>query len=282
MRSLKTLIYLCSYLLITSLSLIAHNAHANNNNFSKDSDNNPNKVKVYTYHDKPPYFMHSNKNNQPVGTSEAGIFLDFVNYLNTQQNNNWYELHFMPRLRLENLLNDGELDGIIIGVNPLWFKDKEQKKFLWTSAIMNDRDIFLVNDESSINFNKPEEFIGLTFVLARGSYYKGITELAKQEKIKMSVTNSAQQNLDMLSHHRADVTIMSELTANYFFNNQYPRDQFRILTTPHDIFERMILIPSSQKHLHQELSTIVKTAASDKAWQDKLEQWHVNELVTTE
>ena len=98
----------------------------------------------------------------------------------------------------------------------------------------------------------------------------------------MSVTNNAQQNLDMLSHHRADVTIMSELTANYFFNKEYPREKFRILSTPHDTFERMILIPRSQKHLHQELSIIVEKAALDKTWQDTLEKWHVTELVTTE
>jgi polar amino acid transport system substrate-binding protein len=226
--------------------------------------------------------MYGKRDEYSTGISNAGIYHDFVEYLNIQQNNHKYELHFMPRLRLENLLNDGELDGIIIGVNPLWFKDKEQKKFLWTSSIMNDRDIFLVNSESNINFSKTEEFIGLTFVLARGSYYKGITELAKQKKIKMSVTNNAQQNLDMLSHHRADVTIMSELTANYFFNKEYPREKFRILSTPHDTFERMILIPRSQQHLHQELSTIGKKSAIDKLWQDKLEKWHVNKLANTE
>ncbi|HCM05281.1 MAG TPA: hypothetical protein DIC30_04655 [Oceanospirillales bacterium] len=272
MRSIKTLTYLFSYLLVTSLSLIAHNAHTNNSN----------KVKVYTYHEKPPYFMHAKKGNQPYGVSETGIYHDFVEYLNTQQQNHKYELHFMPRLRLEKLLNNKELDGIIIGVNPLWFKDKEQKKFLWTSSIMNDRDIFLVNSESNINFSKTEEFIGFTFVLARGSYYKGITELAKQEKIKMSVTSNAQQNLDMLSHHRADVTIMSELTANYFFNKEYPREKFRILSTPHDTFERMILIPRSQQHLHEELRILVKKSASDNAWQDTLEQWHVKELNISE
>lgn len=262
-------------LVICALGLIAHHGYANTHSNAYVS----NKVQVYTYHEKPPYFIHENKITQ---STQHGIYQDFVNYLNAEQSNIRYELRFMPRLRLESQLTKEKLDGIIIGVNPLWFKDKEQTKYLWTNAIMKDKDMFLVNSESNINFSKTEEFIGLTFVLARGSYYKGITELAKQKKIKMSVTNNAQQNLDMLSHHRADVTIMSELTANYFFNKEYPREKFRILSTPHDTFERMILIPRSQKHLHQELSIIVEKAALDKTWQDTLEKWHVTELVTTE
>lgn len=44
----------------------------------------------------------------------------------------------------------------------------------------------------------------------------------------------------------------------------------------------MILIPRSQQHLHEELRILVKKSASDNAWQDTLEQWHVKELNISE
>lgn len=231
-------------------------------------------VKVYTYHEKPPYFIHS---VDKTDSKQSGIYYDFIDYLNSQQRNLSFELHFLPRVRLESQLNADKLDGIIIGVNPLWFADKNRSKYLWTTAIMNDQDVFLVNSDSNITSSHTEDFIGLTLALARGSYYKGISELIEQGEIQLAATNSAQQNLEMLSYNRADATIMSQLTVNYFLNKTYSKKDFRVLATPHDKFERMILIPKNKAVIYPELSKIVQRAQFDNLWQGQLEKWRIKE-----
>lgn len=233
-------------------------------------------VKVYTYHDKPPYFIHLKNDTE---SNHSGIYYDFINYLNTQQSKVIFKLKFMPRIRLENELKQNQLDGIVIGVNPLWFSDKNREKYLWSHPIMIDQDIFIVNKNSRILSPEVEELIGLKIALTRGSYYKGISELIKKRAIDLAATNTAQQNLEMLAYKRADITIMSQLTAKYFFNNLYPKKQFRVLDQPHDTFERMLLIPNNQSHLYKELNQITMTALSDKRWTKQLNKWKTNEKI---
>ncbi len=233
-------------------------------------------IKVYTYHDKPPYVIFGQESN----TIQAGIYLELVNHLNANSSANndglRYELSFLPRVRLESQLKTQQLDGIVIGVNPLWFGDSTKQKYLWSNTFMDDKDIFLVNSDSTIEFQQASDLKGLTIALGRGTYYKGISELIKQGKIKAASTNSSQQNLDMLAYQRADITIMSELTANYFFNNGYPRSSFKILAKPHDTFQRSLLIPKSQSHLLVFINRALNKLNLNSDWLVEYDDWLVS------
>jgi polar amino acid transport system substrate-binding protein len=236
---------------------------------------NAEQVKVYTYHEKPPYFMPATENSS---SNYQGIYADFVDYLNAKQSEYVFELSFLPRIRLENLLTKNSLDGIVIGVNPRWFADTKREKYLWTNAIMKDKNVFLVNEKNSYtNYIKNEQFIGSKMALARGGYHKGITELINQGKIKVSLTNTDIQNLEMLVYNRVDVTIMSPLTVGYILKNNDFKKNFRILAEPHEQYERMILIPKNQAAIFPTLSKIVQQSESDKLWKDKFKIWSDDE-----
>lgn len=232
---------------------------------------NAEKVSVYTYHKKPPYFIPNTENSN---LHQEGIYVDFVNYLNSQQNKYVFELYFLPRIRLENLLNLSSLDGIVIGVNPNWFLDTKREKYLWTRPIMNDQNIFLVNEKRRYkNYINNEQFIGSKIALTRGSYHKGISELVKQGKVEVFFTNSDRQNLEMLVYNRVDFTIMTPLTVNHFSKYNDFKKNFHILATPHYEYERMILIPKNKADLFTSVNKIVQQAESDKLWQDKFKIW---------
>jgi polar amino acid transport system substrate-binding protein len=201
-------------------------------------------INVYTYHDKPPYLLQDLNEN-----IQSGIYLKLVSLLNELNPGQRFRLSYLPRIRLESLLKAGKLNGIVIGVNPIWFGDKKKTKYVWSEAFMDDKDIFLVNHESDLDYRDPSDLIGYTIALERGTYYKGITELIKLDQIKLAATNNSQQNLDMLSYHRADITIMSQLTADYFFSHGYAKNKFKVLKKEHDQFQRSILIPKSLSHL---------------------------------
>jgi len=226
-------------------------------------------IKVYTYHDKPPYVI----NEANTHNIQSGIYLELVSYLNRFDKVNQYSLSYMPRVRLESLLKEERLKGIVIGVNPLWFGDKQRKKYLWSEAFMDDKDIFLVNSNSSLDYKQTDDLVGLTIALERGTYYKGVTELIKQEKMTLAATNSSQQNLNMVAHHRADITIMSQLTANYFFNHGYQRSLFKIFPQAHDHFQRFILIPKSMKQLSQPINHALKSLNKTSDWLVQFDDW---------
>ena len=156
------------------------------------------RVNIFTYDKRPPYVIEDDNSRN---IQQQGIYIDFVNYLNAQQNDFDFELHFLPRVRLDGLLKSNNLDGIVIGVNPTWFSDTKREKYLWTSAIMNDKNVLLVNDKLKYNsYIKNEQFIGNRIAITRGTYHKGMSELIEQGKIDVFLTNNEMQSLAMMSH----------------------------------------------------------------------------------
>ena len=226
-------------------------------------------IKVYTYHDKPPYIIY----DTDITDIQAGIYHELVDTLNKNNDVQKYELIYMPRVRLELLLQKGKLQGVIIGVNPLWFGDKDKQRYLWSKPFMEDKDIFLMNAENQLNFKGITSLTGLTIAIERGTYYKGVTELINESKLELSPTNSSRQNLDMLAHQRADVTIMSQLTANYFFNQDYQRSSFKIIPQPHDIFQRSILIPKSMARVIAPINKTISKLNKKNDWLIQFDNW---------
>ncbi len=228
---------------------------------------------LYTYHNKPPYFFGA----IPAGrenTATIGLYRAFVAYLNRQLQDIEVELKFSPRIRLEGSLTDGKLNGAIIGVNPLWFKDKERTRYLWSDAFMQDKDIVVVRAGKAFPYKHPRDLEGKSLALPRGLYFWGVTERIKQGKILVFETNSEVQNLGMVEFGRADATIISILSAEYLFKQRVSQGLLEVLTTPHDEFERMILFPISQKRQFSIINKHIKKALTDKAWLKELAKYH--------
>ena len=83
----------------------------------------------------PPYVINLQK--------ETGLYFDFVKLLNQMNSRYSFNLIFIPRKRLDYRLAQNKLDGIVIGVNPKWFKDANQTHYSWSASIMQDKDVFV-------------------------------------------------------------------------------------------------------------------------------------------
>lgn len=227
-------------------------------------------INIYTYHNKPPYyFIHNDGKSKVV----KGIYQDFIHYVNTQQNEVQLKLTFVPRVRLENALKERRLDGGIIGVNPLWFGDKAMSTYQWSSPIMQDRDVLIVLEGETFDYSHPKNLEGRTLALLRGLYYWGVTERVKQGKITALMTDAGIQNLSLVSHGRADATILSQLTAEYYFTQQGSAERFEILATPHDEFERRLLFPRSLFPQFKQLKKHINNALNSPVWVKQLSKW---------
>ena len=227
---------------------------------------------LYTYHNKPPYFFGS----IPAGREKyatIGIYRAFAAYLNKRLQEIEVEVEFSPRIRLEGHLTDGQLNGAIIGVNPLWFKDKERSRYLWSSPFMKDEDVIVVHAGDAFPYTHPRDLEGKSLVLPRGLYFWGVTERIKQGKILVFETNSEAQNLAMVEFGRADATIISVLSAQYFFKQRISHGLLEVLKTPHDQFERMILFPISQRRQFEIINKHIKNALQDDVWLKELEKY---------
>jgi len=73
-------------------------------------------VDVFVYHLKPPFIVSN--------TNKLGLYFDFSAYLNSKTDKYHFETVFVPRKRIEIMLDSDKFEGILLGVNPVWFKDK--------------------------------------------------------------------------------------------------------------------------------------------------------------
>ena len=223
-------------------------------------------ITFYTYHQKPPYYFQQREQG-------PGIYQSLVNYLNSRQTEVQVTLEFRPRKRLELDLNSGRLKGAVVGVSPIWFKDKSETRYLWSAPFMQDRDVIVVRKGQEFPYAHPRDLEGRTLTMPRGHYYWGVTERIKEEKIKVFYTDSDIQDLSMVAYNRADATIISLPTARYLGKKEFEKDWFSILETPHDQYTRRILFPKYYKYEFKKLNSLLRNIQDDPEWLNELKKW---------
>ncbi len=220
-------------------------------------------VTLYAYHLKVPYMHH-------LGHQE-GLYFDLAELLTLRIPGLRFRVQYLPRRRLEADLVAGRLNGLVVGVHPSWFKDKERTHYLWSPPLMRDADVVVSRHDKPISYSGPESLVGLRVALPRGYYYFGVDELVREGRIHREDSESEETALIMLSLGRADATITTRRTL-YALLAQRPglRGKFHVAAQPHDEYERFILIPPGQAHLHKPVSEAVLQLARDPAWQNRL------------
>jgi len=223
-------------------------------------------VPSYAYRLIPPYIIDIEL--------EIGLYYDFSRYLS--QKSDTYQFHtlFVPRKRIEIYLNRNQMEGMLIGVNPIWFNDAAQKKYLWSSPIFQDQDDLISLANNKLEFNGPQSLYGKKLGGVLGFYYFGIDEAVKSGQITRDNTNSESSILSMILHQRIDAGIVSKSTFDYLVNENSWQGQFHISKQPHDKYSRHILVPHKYEELHKHIEAIARDISSDPIWQEMLRQHH--------
>jgi len=225
-------------------------------------------ITVYTYHLMPPFVISPQ--------DKTGLYYDFCQLLNERNHRYQFEVQYIPRKRLNIRLNNDQLQGMVIGVNPLWFKDKQEQKYLWTTAILQDRDEVVSNINNPIEYTQPTSLENLRLGGILGFYYHGIDELVKQKRVLRSDTTSGVNNLKKLLHQRIDITIISQYTLAYMVKKQGWEGQFHVSKSPHDQFARRLLIPKYQSALYTFLDQHLAAVINSAEWQQLSRHYRVN------
>jgi polar amino acid transport system substrate-binding protein len=217
-------------------------------------------VKLYAYHLKPPFIIDAEK-----GT---GLYFELARRLNQLQTLHTYKTVYLPRKRLESLLDQETLDGLVLGVNPHWFNDASQHRYAWSTAWIKDRDIVISRSEHPVNYSRPDSLIGKRVGLSLGYYYLGVSELADKGQLTRDNSPNETVTLDKLYAGRIDAMIITQRTLNHIVKTRPEfAGKFFTAAVPHDSFERMILVPKAQQALVPDLNHSLSKLADDPHWQ---------------
>jgi polar amino acid transport system substrate-binding protein len=216
-------------------------------------------IKVYSYHLKPPLITSE--------VARTGLYYDAVHYFNKKSTQFHYELQYLPRRRLDLMVSSGALDGIVIGVSPVWFGDRNEIKYLWTSTLLSDVDEVVSNRKKPFEYSTPESLAGLRVGLVRGYYYFGVSEMADAAKLIRDDASSEDLNFRKLLADRIDVAIISR--SNYDYVMKHDPDlvgQFYTSKKPHDQYDRRILVPLKYSRVYTDLNRIMLHINDDPVW----------------
>lgn len=215
-------------------------------------------VYLYTYHNKPPFIVNKEK--------EVGLYYDLAEYLSERDKERTYVTVYLPRKRLDRMIDTGYLDGAVIGVSPVWFNDVNQTRFLWLGPLYEDRDEFVSLSATPFEFRGPDSLVGKIVAGVAGYYYFGINEAVNRRVLDRIDTIGERQVLELIAKKRADFGIVSQSVFTYLKSVGELNEAYHFSEQPHDVFLRQTFTLKTAPEIHSALQPLLENLLQDKQW----------------
>ena len=222
---------------------------------------NPGKAEAVT--------VYTSANFAPlVIDGQRGLYPDLIAYLNRRHPGGLtFKLAFLPRKRLQLKLEDGSIDGIVIGMMPQWFGDGGQTRYLWTAPFAGDNFVLVSSSKRPSDTETGQALAGRTVGLTLGYVYPGIDQWILANGLVRNDTISEEKNIEKLLLGRVDYIVVSKTVINYYIKLRGLQGKFRFGPVPGQLTERRFLIPRTYRHVYDKLAPAIRKLASDPAWQ---------------
>ena len=222
-------------------------------------------VSLYTYHYMPPYVINSSE--------QIGLLYDIEQFFNTHQQIYYFKVSYIPRKRLNYLLNSNLFEGMVIGVNPIWFQDVNKTKYLWSEAFINDQDEIISHSNNPVEFDSKQALIGKSIGGIAGFRYHTVDTLVAEGLMTRIDTANESQLINMLLKKRFDCAIVSRATTIYYQQLLNTETSIYFSSNPHDTFTRHIFAPKRLQTEFDMVESLVKQLNADPLWQQKMRQY---------
>ena len=214
-------------------------------------------VKVYTSANFAPLVLGDGR----------GIYPDLISHLNRQQpGGHTFILSYLPRKRLQVKLEEGSLDGVVIGMMPEWLADSGQKKYLWTAPFATDRFALVSLVKKPIDPQKPGTLSGASVGLTGGYVYPNIDAWFAGARVERRIGVSDEKNIEKLLLGRVDCVIVAESMARYFMRTHKLNGRMQIVPLPGPVTERRFLVQHRDAALFEVLAPATRALKDNPAW----------------
>ena len=213
--------------------------------------------------------VYTSANFAPLVLGDGrGIYADLISHLNRQQpGGHTFILSYLPRKRLQVKLEDGSLDGVVIGMMPEWLADGEQKKYLWTAPFATDRFAMVSLASRPVLPHNRRTLDGASVGITGGYVYPDIDSWFAGARVQRRIGLSDEKNIEKLLLGRVDCVIVAESMARYFMRTHKLSDRLRIHPMPGAATERRFLVQQRDARLYEAIAPAVRSLKDDPAWQ---------------
>lgn len=219
---------------------------------------------VNTYHTHTPFITDSGE----------GLTYDLADFL-TEKSSGQYRFQVIPMTRERVNISITRAENCIIPwVNPLWFSDMSEEKYMWSeNCIMSDGNAVISRIEDSIEYYSPESVIDLRFGGIRGHKYADIDELVEEGFIDRYDNEFHRFNFRMLIKNRIDFTIMPLSGANFLIGEKEFADQLYISSRNHSTYTRKVIIGNKDRALQDYIDEMILFMQTDPRWVEIISEY---------
>lgn len=218
----------------------------------------PRVVTLWNYHDFPPFAREGakpdlSKNLAQWLTQKSGGRFEF-------------QVNTIPRKRLDLLLEEGK-SGVVLWVNPEWFRVTDGDPFLWTSALVQDANAVVSHRNSAFEYKGPRSLHGKSVVLVSGYDLPALTEMAQKGDITLVRVSRELSAMSMLLSDRpVDVAIVSGLGAQHIGAQLESADKLHVSEQSHNQFGRHLMITPDLPEVADFLQQAVSQLRGGDEW----------------
>jgi len=221
-------------------------------------------VNIYIGHKKPPYIINYEK--------KIGLYFDLVKFINKEVNKDStlypFKIIYIPRKRLNRDLRSGNLDGLVLGANPIWYKDKSKTTYIWSPGIFKDKDVVISTSNDPFEYTTPQSFKDKVLVGVAGYYYQGVDELVSNRKIVRINVEDESKLVKMLIMSRGDVGIIGLATLKSILF-EHPKWAQKLHISKKDFshsFYRYILCPKDLVDTCHVINPVLTKILNNASW----------------
>jgi polar amino acid transport system substrate-binding protein len=221
-------------------------------------------ITLFSYQHKPPYVID--------GERQQGLYYELAEQLNAYLPQYRFVVRQIPRRRLDYLLSKDQLDGLVLGTSPDWFRDAP--RHLWTEAFIDDANLLVSRSQGEVSRLSADQLGGRRLGVVSGHHYPELDGLLGKERISREAGISESANLLRLQRGWLDAAVIGKRTLDFYFQEQRGlRRQLYVAQPPLRTYQRSLLVPTGYARLLPDLNRVIGTLKQAPAWQHRLEQY---------
>lgn len=216
-------------------------------------------IEMISPYDSPPFVVDQKK--------EQGLVYELAALLTVRSQGKYqFKVIVVPRARLQKMLLRSGIYVVPL-VSPKWFGDESEKKYLWTSALMEDENLVLSPRKRALEYENSASLQGKRTSIVLGHMVEPLQQLEKGGTVQTESTQSVNNGLRMLARGRIDFMVMGRMVAIYLIKDLGLQDEIYISDKSLERFDRKILVsPQSQKDLHKWLEGEIQRLRRSGQW----------------
>lgn len=218
-------------------------------------------VQLATYYDYAPWYV--------PGQPAAGLNARLAARLSAMSGGRYrFESVYIPRRRLDVLLEQGKLTLVVAWVHPRFFDDPQRTRYFWTGPLMEDESLVVSPRAAPLEYDGPDSLRGKRFGAPGGHRFPDLEPLIAAGAITRIDVPQIKNALQMIgAHRRLDFTVVDRSTLDAL-KHEHVIDPalLHVASRPRTAsYERGMLVPLGRPELYRFLQEAVAVLRSDSS-----------------